>query len=78
MFIPNCLVGYGKGGCIIKVCWLREAALLETQLNFVRTCPGQTKDKIRLLIQKLGRKVCAAARTFNAAETQLIHCDRWP
>ena len=31
-------------------------ALLETQLNFVRTCPCQAKDKIRLLIQKLGGK----------------------
>jgi len=30
------------------------AALLETQLNFIRACPNQTKDKIMLLIQKLG------------------------
>jgi hypothetical protein len=34
----------------------RRAALLETQLNFIHTCPCQTKDKIRLLIQKLEEK----------------------
>ena len=60
MFIPNSFAYCRKKTCVIKDCWLRsrEAALLETQLNFVRTCPGQTKDKIRLLIQKLEGNVC--------------------
>ena len=34
----------------------RWAALLETGLNFIHTCPCQAKDKIRLLIQKLEGK----------------------
>jgi hypothetical protein len=34
----------------------RWAALLETGLNFIHTCPCQTKDKIMLLIQKLEEK----------------------
>jgi hypothetical protein len=29
------------------------AALLDSQLNFILTCPSQAKDKIRLLLQKL-------------------------
>ena len=55
--------------CIIKGCWLRsrEAALLETQLNFARPCPGQTKDKIRLLIQKL------EGRCVRPTVTPMLH-----
>ena len=34
------------------------AALLEPQLNFIRTFPCQAKDKIRLLIQKLVELSC--------------------
>ena len=60
MFIPNSFAVLSQETCVIKCCWLRsrEAALLETQLNFVRTCPCQAKDKIRLLIQKLEGSVC--------------------
>ena len=31
---------------------------METQLNFVRTCPGQTKDNIRLLIKSWKEGLC--------------------
>ena len=60
MFISNSFADCRKKRASSKGCWLRsrEAALLETQLNFVRTCPGQAKDKIRLLIQKLEGNVC--------------------
>ena len=44
--------GDSKCPCLLG----RWAALLETQLNFIRTCPYQTEDKIRLLIQKLEEK----------------------
>ena len=40
--------GLSPETCVIKVCWLRsrEAALLETQLNFVHTCPSRPKTKL--------------------------------
>jgi hypothetical protein len=66
-FIIELFRGLSEELYVIKVCWLlsREAALLETQLNFVPAfacfgrqahMPCQAKDKIRLLIEKLGRK----------------------
>jgi hypothetical protein len=60
MFTSNSFANCRKKRASSKVHWLRsrEAALLETQLNFVHTCPCQAKDKIRLLIQKLEGSVC--------------------
>ena len=43
---------------VLKRLHSRMAALLEPQLNFIRTFPFQTKDKIRLLIQKLVELSC--------------------
>ena len=48
-------------------------ALLETQLNFVRTSPCQAKDKIRLLIQKLGGKRVRPPVTAMIDKTQIAH-----
>jgi hypothetical protein len=69
------LVGYGKGGCIIKVCWLRsrEAALLETQLHFVPACakplrrrhgahaPARPKTKLGCLSKSWKEGLCGRA-----------------
>ena len=68
--------------------WLRirqlADALLETQLNFVRTCPCQTEDrvrlladKIRLLIQKLEGKCVRLAVTPMVHNTQKNSCYMW-
>ena len=51
-----------------------------TQLNFIRTCPCQTKDKIMLLIQKLeGRFVRppVSLNNFYVAKLSSVPA-RWP
>ena len=77
MLISNSFANRRKKRASSMVVGLRSRqladALLETQLNFVRTCPCQAKDKIRLLIQKLGWKSVRPPVTAMIDKTQIAH-----
>ena len=61
------------------------AALLEPQLNFIRTFPCHAKDKIRLLIQKLVELSCHfrsslglfVPTVYGEVIFLLRHSERW-
>jgi len=57
--LPNTLASCRLLACVYQVFMAPQphGCAFGTQLNFIRTCPFQAKDKIMLLIQKLGGRI---------------------